>query len=237
MAVTLLTFIAEIGGVALALELATSGATTCCGCRWSRPLVWLVLWRAKFSLDRERASGCCGLALVVFAVAAVAARARLGRPVARSDATAAKPAGESWPTYAYYAVALFGAAMTPYEVFFFSSGGVEERWTHEGPRRRCAPTCSSGSRSAACCRSPSPARTAVVLRPAGIEVDTLGQVGAAGRRRARQDRPRRRAARVLRGDVRRGLRDRALGRLQHRAVLRLAVGQVRAARPGRPVPR
>ena len=32
-------------------------------------------------------------------------------------------------TYLYYAIALFGAAMTPYEVFFFSSGAIEEGWT------------------------------------------------------------------------------------------------------------
>jgi Mn2+/Fe2+ NRAMP family transporter len=31
--------------------------------------------------------------------------------------------------YWYFAIALFGAAMTPYEVFFFSSGAVEEHWT------------------------------------------------------------------------------------------------------------
>jgi Mn2+/Fe2+ NRAMP family transporter len=37
--------------------------------------------------------------------------------------------GEGHPTYFYYAIALFGAAMTPYEVFFFSSGAVEEKWT------------------------------------------------------------------------------------------------------------
>jgi Mn2+/Fe2+ NRAMP family transporter len=36
--------------------------------------------------------------------------------------------GEGLPTYFYYAIALFGAAMTPYEVFFFSSGAVEEHW-------------------------------------------------------------------------------------------------------------
>jgi Mn2+/Fe2+ NRAMP family transporter len=30
--------------------------------------------------------------------------------------------------YWYFAIALFGAAMTPYEVFFFSSGAVEEHW-------------------------------------------------------------------------------------------------------------
>jgi Mn2+/Fe2+ NRAMP family transporter len=39
------------------------------------------------------------------------------------------PQQESSATYWYYAVALFGAAMTPYEVFFFSSGAVEEHWT------------------------------------------------------------------------------------------------------------
>jgi Mn2+/Fe2+ NRAMP family transporter len=33
--------------------------------------------------------------------------------------------------YAYFAVGLLGAAMTPYEVYFYSSGAVEERW---GPK-------------------------------------------------------------------------------------------------------
>ena len=31
--------------------------------------------------------------------------------------------------YCYFAVGLLGAAMTPYEVYFYSSGGVEEGWT------------------------------------------------------------------------------------------------------------
>jgi Mn2+/Fe2+ NRAMP family transporter len=41
------------------------------------------------------------------------------------------PKDEGAPTYWYYAIALLGAAMTPYEVFFFSSGGVEEKWKPE----------------------------------------------------------------------------------------------------------
>ena len=36
---------------------------------------------------------------------------------------------EKVSTYWFYAVALFVAAMTPYEVFLFSSGAVEEGWT------------------------------------------------------------------------------------------------------------
>jgi Mn2+/Fe2+ NRAMP family transporter len=39
------------------------------------------------------------------------------------------PESESAATYWFFAIALFGAAMTPYEVFFFSSGAVEEHWT------------------------------------------------------------------------------------------------------------
>lgn len=39
------------------------------------------------------------------------------------------PDGETPFTYAYFAIALFGAAMTPYEVFFFSSGAVEDGWS------------------------------------------------------------------------------------------------------------
>jgi Mn2+/Fe2+ NRAMP family transporter len=173
MAVTVLTFIAEIGGVALSLELATSVNEFL----WV-PLVaaatWLVLWRTKFSVI-ENVFGLMGLALVVFAVAVW----RLGPDYAAlwHDAThPTKPAGEGLPTYAYYAVALFGAAMTPYEVFFFSSGGVEERWgTKDIPTMRAnvfAGFPLGGLLSVAIAAS-----TTLVLQPAGIEVDTLGQVG------------------------------------------------------------
>ena len=33
--------------------------------------------------------------------------------------------------YLYFVIGLLGAAMTPYEVYFYSSGGVEEEW---GPK-------------------------------------------------------------------------------------------------------
>jgi Mn2+/Fe2+ NRAMP family transporter len=90
-------------------------------------------------------------------------------------ATAAKPQQEAWPSYFYYAVALFGAAMTPYEVFFFSSGGVEEGWTEKSiPTMRANvfvgfPLGGLLSLSIA-------GTATVVLLPAGIQVDTLGQV-------------------------------------------------------------
>jgi Mn2+/Fe2+ NRAMP family transporter len=171
-AITLLTFIAEIGGVALALQLVFSVHELLI-----YPLVgllvWLVLWRAKFSAI-ENILGLLGLALVVFAVALWQLAPDWGGLVQQA-ATVGKPGDESWVTWAYYGVALFGAAMTPYEVFFFSSGGVEEGWTEKDIATMRAnvlvgfPLGGLLSLAIAGC-------TWVVLGPLEIEVGTLGQV-------------------------------------------------------------
>jgi Mn2+/Fe2+ NRAMP family transporter len=173
MAVTLLTFVAEIGGVALALQLVTSVHYVLIV-----PLiglaVWLILWRAKFSL-MEDVLGLFGLALIVFAVALW----QLGpdwSQLSHQLLTVGKPADEGWTVLAYYAVALFGAAMTPYEVFFFSSGGVEEGWKAKDiPVMRANVFIGfplGGLLSLAIAGS-----TAMVFGPLDASVDTLGQVG------------------------------------------------------------
>jgi Mn2+/Fe2+ NRAMP family transporter len=126
MAVTMLTFVAEIGGVALALQLVTSVSYLLI-VPLVAVVVWLVLWKARFSL-MENVLGLLGLALVVYVVALVQLGPDWGH-LTRQLVTADKPGDESWPVWSYYAVALFGAAFTPYEVFFFSSGGVEEHWS------------------------------------------------------------------------------------------------------------
>ena len=123
--VTFLTLIAEVAGIALALELATSVSyllfVPVCAA-----LVWIVVWRVRFD-TMERVFGLLGLALIVFAVAAWRLVGDWG-PVLHEAAHPAVAGSEGHATYWYYAIALFGAAMTPYEVFFFSSGAVEERW-------------------------------------------------------------------------------------------------------------
>lgn len=173
MLVTLLTFIAEIGGVALALQLVSSVSEVLI-VPFVAVAVWLVLWRAKFS-SIENVLGLMGLALIGFSVALW----QLGpdwAELVRTLSPAEKPAQESWTTYAYFGVALFGAAMTPYEVFFFSSGGVEERWTEKdiGVMRANVlvgfPLGGLLSVAIAGC-------AAVVFLPQGIAVETLGQVG------------------------------------------------------------
>jgi Mn2+/Fe2+ NRAMP family transporter len=125
-AINLLTLAAEIGGASLALELAT-GVNYLLWVPAVGLVAWLVMWRVKFE-TMERVFGLAGLALVVFVVAFFA----LGPDFQElSRQLTHNPGDDGAPTYWYYAIALLGAAMTPYEVFFFSSGGVEERWTRK----------------------------------------------------------------------------------------------------------
>ncbi|HEV7853777.1 MAG TPA: divalent metal cation transporter [Mycobacterium sp.] len=124
--INMMTLTAEIGGVALALQLATDVGRL----MWipvAAFAVWLVIWRVKFSI-MENVTGLLGLCLIVFAVSVFALHPNWGDLVHQATAPVI-PQQESSATYWYYAVALFGAAMTPYEVFFFSSGAVEEHWT------------------------------------------------------------------------------------------------------------
>jgi Mn2+/Fe2+ NRAMP family transporter len=65
--ITFLTLAAEIGGVALAIELATS-VNYLLFVPLVAVLVWLVIWRVKFDL-MENAFGLAGLAMVVTGVA------------------------------------------------------------------------------------------------------------------------------------------------------------------------
>ncbi|GGM02639.1 MULTISPECIES: NRAMP family divalent metal transporter [Micromonospora] len=123
--VTVLTLAAELGGVALVLQLA-SGLPYLLWVPVAALAVWLVLWRMRFEL-MERVFGLAGLALVVFAVALTRLPtdwAALGR-----QALVPEVAGQGWGAYWFIAVALFASTVSPYEVFFFSSGGVEENWS------------------------------------------------------------------------------------------------------------
>ncbi len=126
--VNVLTLVAELCGVALAFELVTDVHYML----WV-PLVaflaFLVVWKLPFEI-MERLYGVLGLALFVF----VAAVWQLGPDwgqMAHDVTHPTIPDGEGRPTYLFYAIVMLGAQMTPYEVFFFSSGVVEHGW---GPK-------------------------------------------------------------------------------------------------------
>jgi Mn2+/Fe2+ NRAMP family transporter len=122
--VNLMTLACELGGVAIALQLL-------CGL----PYRWLILlavvafaviiWVTSFDW-LERLFGYGGLCMLVFAVAAV----KLGPDWAKVGNGFIPHVTHNNPTlYLYFAVGLLGTAMSPYEVYFYSSGGVEERWS------------------------------------------------------------------------------------------------------------
>jgi Mn2+/Fe2+ NRAMP family transporter len=123
--INFLTLTAEIAGVAIAMSLVASVSYVLL-LPVAAFLVWLVVWRMPFEW-MERAFGLLGLALLVFLVTVW----KIGPDWNHLFSEALHPGvpKEETPfTYAYFAIALLGAAMTPYEVFFFSSGAVEEKW-------------------------------------------------------------------------------------------------------------
>lgn len=158
--------------MALALELLTSVSYLL----WIPAVtfaVWMVIWRTKFE-RMERVFGLAGLALVVFIVAVLHLDPRWGH-VWQQVSHPQVPAGEGLPTYLYYGIALFASAMTPYEVFFFSSGGIEEHWSRKDlvvSRVNVFIGFPLGGLLALSIMT----AAALVLHPAGIAVDHLSQV-------------------------------------------------------------
>ena len=122
--VTLLTLTAEIGGIAICLQL-LSGF----GYRWlvgaGVVALALVVWVTPFQWI-ERIFGYGGLCLLVFAFASYKLHPDWG---AVANGFVPSIAKQDTLVFLFFAVGLLGAAMTPYEVYFYSSGGVEEQWT------------------------------------------------------------------------------------------------------------
>jgi Mn2+/Fe2+ NRAMP family transporter len=121
---SVLTLGAEIGGLALVLELffdapyATLIVLAVLG-------VGLVAWFVPFDWI-ERIFGYMGLALLVYLVSAIDLSPDWGNV---AEGVVPSVPGSSVALYAYFVVGLIGAALMPYEVYFFSSGAIEERWT------------------------------------------------------------------------------------------------------------
>jgi manganese transport protein len=170
--INFLTVAAEIGGLALVLQLATE-LNYLLWVPLAAVAVWIVIWKLSFSV-MEKVFGIAGLLLVVTAVALWQLDPDWGRLL--SDAAhPAPPSTQSWPTYFFFAVALLGAAMTPYEVFFFSSGAVEEHWTRRDLIVNRA-NVYLGFPLGGLLSLAIMAGAAVVLKPRGISADHLSQM-------------------------------------------------------------
>ncbi len=170
--INFLTLSAEIAGVAIALAMVASVHYILL-VPFTAVLIWIVVWRLPFE-RMEQVFGLGGLALLAFMFALVQFGPDWGNVIHQAThPSIAKE--ENIFTYAYFGIALFGAAMTPYEVFFFSSGAVEERWTRKDLALNRANVYVGFPLGGALSLSIM-AIASLVLAPMHIGVDTLPQV-------------------------------------------------------------
>jgi Mn2+/Fe2+ NRAMP family transporter len=122
--VNLLTLAAEIGGIALALQL-LAGLPFRILLVFAVLALGVVIWALPFEWI-ERVFGYVGLTLLVFAVGAIKLHPDWG-----GVASGFVPHADTsdLTVYLFFVVGLLGAATVPYEVYFYSSGAIEERWT------------------------------------------------------------------------------------------------------------
>jgi Mn2+/Fe2+ NRAMP family transporter len=121
--VTLLVLAAELGGVCVALEFATGIAFRW----WALPVAfatWLLLWKGKFSVIEQGVS-FLGLVTVAYVVAAWELA-----PDWREVAAGFVPSlpHDETARYWFIAVSILGASISPYLMFFYSSGAIEDEW-------------------------------------------------------------------------------------------------------------
>jgi manganese transport protein len=181
MVVCLMTLTAELGGVVIVLRL-FSGLPY--GVLLPVAAAGMVLLILALPFEwLERIFGYAGLGLVAFALAALQLH-----PDWQQLARGALPSFDSSQPglYLYFAVGLLATTVSPYEVYFYSSGGVEDGWTAKdlGLNRV---TAFVGFSVGALLSIAILVVSAEVLRPLGIQpqhlgstaltLGTLGQVG------------------------------------------------------------
>jgi Mn2+/Fe2+ NRAMP family transporter len=160
---------AEIGGAAIAVKLLTGVGFQV----WILPLglaVWLLLWLSGFSVI-EYGVGLLGLVTLSFVVSAWQLQ-----PDVRDLAASLVPSlpSHDHPRYAFLAVSIVGATVSPYLLNFYSSGSIEEKLTESelwvNRTTAYAGMCFGGVVSMGVLVT-----SAMVLQPRGILVDSYEQ--------------------------------------------------------------
>jgi Mn2+/Fe2+ NRAMP family transporter len=121
--VAFLVLIAEIGGIGLSLQLLTGIGFPW----WAIPvalLVWFLMWKGTFSFIENGAS-LLGLITISFVVAALKLH-----PDWSSAGAGLLPTmpHDQKARYGFIAVSILGASISPYLMYFYSSGAIEDKW-------------------------------------------------------------------------------------------------------------
>jgi Mn2+/Fe2+ NRAMP family transporter len=165
---------AEIGGIAIALSLFT-------GISWhvlfpvAALLVWILAWRAPFSVI-ENGPALFGLLTLSFVVAIVV----LGGPPKELLPTLWRPDIKSGELadYLYLVAAILGATISPYLLYFYSSGAREEQWSR-GSLLLNRVTAIVGMGFGSLGSIALVVLGAMVLQPLNMSSSTLGELGLA----------------------------------------------------------
>lgn len=120
--INLITLAAEVGGAAIVLQLLFDLNVSSLILLSVVGLV-LIVYFVPFG-GIERIFGYLGCALLVYVAAAVHLK-----PNWHQVAQGFVPHLPSSALYAYFVVGVIGAALVPYEVYFYSSGAIEDRWS------------------------------------------------------------------------------------------------------------
>jgi manganese transport protein len=169
--VTLLTLAAEIGGVAIVLQLLfdlpnqlliAAAGLVFLAVIWAMPFEWI-----------ERLFGLMGLGLLVFVVSALDTTPDWG---ALGEGLVPSWNGSDPVLYGYFAVGVVAAAFMPYEIYFYSSGGIEEGWERPALRLNRM-TVIFGWSMGLLLAMAIMVTAAQVLEPRSIQPELLGTVG------------------------------------------------------------
>jgi len=124
MVVGTLVLASEIGGICLALQLVTGVAFRW----WAAPvglLVWALLWNGTFGV-LEKGVALLGLVTLAFVVGAVRLHPDAGQVLLGFVPSGGGGGGAA--RYWFIAVAILGALVSPYLLWFYSAGAVEDHW-------------------------------------------------------------------------------------------------------------
>jgi len=169
-----MTCIAEVGGIALVLQLLT-GTYYRLLVVAAAGLLILVIWFLPFEWI-ERIFGFGGLLLIAFTVAALKLHPNW-HDVAQGFVPHIHT--QNYLIWGYFAVGLFSSTIMPYEVYFYSSGAIEDGWKPPTDLRINKATSILGFGLGAFLAFSLIIVSTELFKPAGVQPEFLGTVAVA----------------------------------------------------------
>jgi len=121
--IAFMVLVAELGGIGFGIQILTGVGFPW----WAVPvslLVWLLMWKGTFGLIENGAS-LLGLVTISFLVSAL--KLHPDWSSAASGLLPSMPDGDK-ARYGFLAVSILGASISPYLMYFYSSGAIEDKW-------------------------------------------------------------------------------------------------------------